>query len=255
MVAYTVDVVHEALAVLMLVANSPGLGVTELAKRSGNTKARTFRLLSTMEQSGFVRQGPNNTNYSLGPTALMLGLAAQEQVGLESIAQPYLAELGERFNENVQIRVRDGNHTISIAKWDSTRSVRVFTELGARRPLHVGASGKVLLAFAPAALQASVLSGPLERFTPQTLVQRTKLTREFARIRIDGHAVSHGEMVNDVVAVAVPVFDARNAAVAALGISMPGSRAPEDLQPFAQALKATAEQISRELGWRPTAAG
>ena len=49
MTDYTIAAVDEALALLLLVGQSPGLGVTELAARSGNTKARTFRLLFTLE--------------------------------------------------------------------------------------------------------------------------------------------------------------------------------------------------------------
>ncbi len=54
--AYTVDAVSEAMKLLFLVAETPDKGVTELAKLSGNTKARAFRLLTTLEQSGMVQR-------------------------------------------------------------------------------------------------------------------------------------------------------------------------------------------------------
>jgi IclR family KDG regulon transcriptional repressor len=247
---YTVDAVQEALHVLMHVAQCPGLGVTELAKRSGNTKARAFRLLSTLEQNGFVQRGPDETSYILGHMSLVLGMAAQEQVSLVRIAKRHLDELGARFNENFQIRVRDGLQSIVIAKWDSTRSVRVHSEIGSRRPLHAGATGKVLLAAAPEDVQSLVLGGPLERFTATTPSQRTKLTRELARVKAEGFGVSYGEVVPDVVALGVPVLDALGAVTAALGMSIPSSRAPEDLAPYVKALKDAARSVSQELGWR-----
>lgn len=248
--AYTVDAVQEALSVLMHVAQAPGLGVTELGKRSGNTKARTFRLLSTLEQNGFVQRSVDGTGYILGHMALVLGMAAQEQVSVVRVARRHLEELGERFNENVHVRVRDGLQSVAITKWDSTRSVRVHSEIGARRPLHAGATGKVLLAFAPEDVQSLVLGGPLERFTSTTPTQRTKLARELSRIKAEGVAVSYGEFVPDVVALGVPVFDATGSVCAALGISIPSSRAPEDLTPYLDALRKAASGMSYELGWR-----
>lgn len=247
---YTVAAVQEALSVLTHVAQAPGLGVTELAKRSGNTKARTFRLLSTLEQSGFVQRDSSDTNYILGHVVLALGLAAQEQISLVRIGQKHLEMLGGQFNENVHIRIRDGLQSEIVAKWDCTRGVRVHTEIGTRRHLHAGASGKVLLAYAPDDLQRLVLGGPLDRFTPQTVVQKTKLAKELARIREEGYAVSMGEVIPDVVAVAAPIFDAQGHVLAALGVSIPASRAPADLTPIVNALKSTGMKLSTELGWR-----
>jgi DNA-binding IclR family transcriptional regulator len=246
---YTVAAVQEALSVLMQVAQVPGLGVTEIARRSGNTKARAFRLLSTLERSGFVRRGPTGTDYALGPMALVLGLAAQEQVSLARLGQKHLQSLGQQFDENVQIRVRDGHDSVAIAKWDSSQGVRVHSAVGARRALHAGASGKLLLSFAPDEVQRQVLEGALERFTPATRTQRTRLARELAQIRTQGYAVSRGEVLGGVLAVAVPVLDVASQVVASLSISMPESRAPTDLSELTAQLTQTAKALSRELGW------
>jgi len=54
--SYTVDAVSKAIELLFLVAEEGGKGVTELARLSGNTKARAFRLLTTLEESGLVRR-------------------------------------------------------------------------------------------------------------------------------------------------------------------------------------------------------
>ncbi|MBI5719296.1 MAG: IclR family transcriptional regulator [Burkholderiales bacterium] len=246
---YTVAAVHEALRVLMQVAHAPGLGVTEIARRSGNTKARAFRLLSTLEQAGFVQRGSAETDYVLGPMALALGLAAQEQVSLARMGRKHLEELGRRFNENVQIRVRDGLESVMVAKWDSSQGVRVHSAVGARRALHAGASGKLLLAFAPEALREQVLEGPMQRFTPATLSQRPRLAKDLARVRAEGYAVSRGEVLDGVFAVAVPVLDARGEVIASLSLSLPQTRAPQDPAEMIDALTNSAQALSRELGW------
>lgn len=54
--SYTVDAVSKAIELLFRVEKKAERGITALAKRSGNTKARAFRLLTPLEESGLVRR-------------------------------------------------------------------------------------------------------------------------------------------------------------------------------------------------------
>lgn len=248
---YIVASVDEALGLLELVAHSPGFGVTELSKRSGITKARAFRLLSTLEVRGFVQRTAEAATYHLGNKALLLGLAATDQVSLVRQSSKYLAALGAKFNENVQIRVRDGFESVGVARWDSTHDLRIHGTVGGKRPLHVGASGKLLLAHAPDDFVQTFLAQDLQRFTANTIVHKTRMTQELARIRKQGYATSVGELATDVLSVAAPVRDGAGQVIAALGISVPSTRAqPQDLEGFATALRVSAEALSAELGYR-----
>ncbi len=250
MADYTVAAVDEALALMLLVAQNPGLGVTELAERSGNTKARTFRLLYTLEQRGMVHKDPQASLYSLGYKALYLGVAAQEQVGLVRIAGSELREIGAKCNENVQLRVRDGLETVCVARWESTQAVRVHGNVGNRRPLHAGASGKVLLAFAPEEVRQAVLSSTLARYTDETITQRSKLAQELSKIVKLGYAVSIAEMSPGAVAVAAPVRDHTGEVVASLGIAGPASRiSDEDVPKLVELALGHAQHLSASMGY------
>ncbi|MBI2771544.1 MAG: IclR family transcriptional regulator [Burkholderiales bacterium] len=247
---YTVEAVREALGVLMIVAHNPRLGVTEIGKRSGNTKARTFRFLVTLEEAAFVQRDKDATTYSLGHMALVLGLAAQEQVSIVKLADKYLDALQDKFNENAVLMVRDALEYVSVATRLSTHEVRVGAALGRRRPLHAGASGKVLLAFAPAQVQESVLNGELEKFTSHTITSKTRLRQELKKIAEQGYATSVSEMAADVIAVSAPVHDSTGSVQAAIGISLPANRAPADLGKLCQAVRKSAADLSAELGWK-----
>ncbi len=250
---YNVAAVQEALSLLMLVSAKPGLGVTELAKLTGNTKPRTYRLLATLENSGFVRRVSGQLSYQLGYATLTLGLAAQRQVDLAHIVQAHFQTLGARFNENLQLLLRDGLESVTIAIWDSTHELRIHHEVGRRRPLNAGASGKVLLAWAEPELLATALGDHLPRFTPQTLSDPAALRAQLEAIRAAGYAVSQSEVTADVVAIAAPVRDATGRVVASLSMSLPQSRAPRSLDELALAIRAEAMALSGELGWRSTA--
>jgi len=246
---YTVAAVDEALGLLVIVASQPGLGVTELARRSGNTKARAFRLLCTLEGRGFVERHGDPAVYKLGHQALLMGVAANEQISLVSRAQRYMRELHDLFNELVQVRVRDGLETVCVALVDSTQDVRVSTHVGRRRPLYAGSSGKVHLAFASEDIRQAVLTSELQRFTPNTLTQRSKLLQELNKVRTQGYATSISEVSLDIKSVAAPVRDSSGEVIATLGLSSPASRTDDKLmKSFVDAVVSRANSLSRDLG-------
>jgi IclR family KDG regulon transcriptional repressor len=252
MTDYTVAAVDEALGLLLFVAQNPGLGVTELAERTGNTKARAFRLLFTLEQRGMVFKDALASTYSLGYKSLYLGVAAQEQVNLVRIAGSELRDIGAECNENVQLRVRDGLETVCVARWESTHAVRVHGNVGNRRPLHAGASGKILLAYAPEEVRQAVLSSNLLRFTEQTITQRSRLSQEIAKIVKLGYSVSISEISVDAVAVAAPVYDVSGNVVASLSIAGPSSRISEAALPaMIELAQKHAQRLSRSMGYLP----
>ena len=139
---YTVDAVDKAIGLLNLVAQFPDLGVTELAKRSGNTKARAFRLLGTLELNGLVQRDANAA-YRLGNHMLYLGAAAKEQLSIVRVSSAIFDDMVRECNEGIQIRIREGTDSVCIARRDSTHDVRSLTAIGNRRPLYLGASGKL----------------------------------------------------------------------------------------------------------------
>jgi len=246
---YTVDAVDKAIGLLLLVAQYPDLGVTELAKRSGNTKARAFRLLGTLELNGLVKRDANAA-YRLGHRVLYLGAAAQDQLDIARLAEPLFREMGAICNEGIQIRIRDGLDTVCIARRDSTHEIRIHTQIGNRRPMYLGASGKLLLAYAPEEIREQVLSGEMLKFTSRTISNRKALEKELKKILTTGYSISISERVADTFSVAAPVRDSSGEVVAALGISGPSSRLNEgSLDALVACAKNGAERFSRELGY------
>jgi DNA-binding IclR family transcriptional regulator len=252
---YTVAAVDEAMKLLFAVAAEPSLGVTELSRRTGVTKARAFRLLSTLEQSGLVRRHKGTAVYRLGLQALRLGASAAAQLDVVREANPALQELGAALDEMVMLRVREGQDSVCVARWESSQPLRVHDEVGRRRPLYAGASGKLLLSHAPPEVVEAVLEGPRERFTPLTPVGRSTLQREINRVREQGYAVSAGEFAKDTTAIAVPIYDDEGALAAVMSVSAPSSRMDERRQRACLGLmRSKAEEVSRRLGWQPGAA-
>src|SRR5215470_9546773 len=132
---YFVEAVDRALNLLLTVSQEADLGVSEIARRSGDGKARAFRLLHTLEARGFLTRSENGVGYRLGVAALALGNAAAEQFDIVRLSRPMMAELGAKTGETVQLRVRDGHESICVSKWEPGRDIQVNAVIGRRRPL------------------------------------------------------------------------------------------------------------------------
>src|SRR5207247_2206593 len=148
----------------------------------------------------------DGTGYRLGVAALALGTSAAEHIDIVRLSRPAMAELGEKIRETVQLRVRDGRESICVARWSPERDIQVNAVIGRRRPLHVGSS-KVLLAYLDEAEREAFLRGPLERFTPNTIVDPKKLRQRCDQIRRLGMSVSRGEVTEELISITAPVFD------------------------------------------------
>jgi len=247
--SYTVDAVSQAISLLFLVAKERDLGVTELAKRSGNTKARTFRLLATLEEGGLVQRKMPLATYSLGHGALMLGTAAQGQLSLLDVAGELLEQVGKECNESVLIRIRDGLETVCIAWWDAPHTVRIHSQLSDRRSLKAGASGKLLLAHAPDDVRRLVLAEQLDQYTENTIVDGAGLARELEKILEQGVSISVAERTVGTLALAAPIRDASGAVVASLSMTAPTTRVdPARLAPYLAIIRAGAARFSQALG-------
>src|SRR5947209_7088536 len=80
--------------------------------------------------------------------------------------------------------------------------------VGAHVPLHCTASGKLFLAFMPAAQRDALLAhASLAAMTPATLTSAKALRAECERIAAAGHSCDREEFIAGLIAVAVPVRD------------------------------------------------
>jgi DNA-binding IclR family transcriptional regulator len=247
---YFVEAVDRALNLLLTVSKEADLGVSEIARRSGDSKARAFRLLHTLEARGFLMRSEDGIGYRLGFAALAIGNAAMEHLDIVRLSRPVLAELGEKTRETIQLRVRDRHESICVAKWEPGRDIQVNAVIGRRRPLHVGSS-KVLLAYLDEAEREAFLRGPLERFTPNTIVDPKQLQQKIEQIRLTGMQVSRGEVTEELISITAPVFGADGRVAATLNVAAPANRVPESRHAeIGQEVKNAARRISHAIGFR-----
>ena len=253
--SYTVSAVDKALEVLELIAETPDLGVTDLAARTGSTKSQIFRLLHTLEGRGFVRKDPLSKRYVLGYRTLYVGDKAKRQINLIRLVQPYLDELAELSQENVHLVVREGVRSVCVTLSESPQPLRLYAQVGRRGPLHAGGASKVLLAHAPPDIYEAIFSSDLEVFTATTVTDKKQLSDILDAIRCADIHLCQNDLDEGAFSIAAPVRDHSGAVVAAVSIAGPVSRLNEETTAYHQKiLKEYSFKISRVLGWQPVVA-
>ena len=245
---YNIAAVDRTLDLLEALSRLGPASLAALADSAGCTRTAAFRLLRTLQARGFTIQDEARGLWRLGARWNALGRAASEQGALAATAMPFLAALGKATGENVYLKVRDGMESETVAIYQTDPAIRMYSEVGKRGPLHAGSS-RILLAFAPEAVQTQLLAQRLNRFTPATRIDATWIAADLQRIRTRGYLITSDEVVAGAVGIAAPVRDAAGAVVAVLYVSSPSMRMrpprPRNLLP--QVMDAAAK-LSQALG-------
>src|SRR5437667_9966066 len=91
---YVIQSVSHALDVLeQFAGDAEELGVTELSKRLRLHKNNVFRLLATLESSGYIEHNRATENYRLGVRCLQLGQSCVDHLAVLRPARARTAEL------------------------------------------------------------------------------------------------------------------------------------------------------------------
>lgn len=235
--------------VLLLFADGPGsLGVTEISRSLNLSKAVVHRIVRSLVSRNLL--APDGRSYRLGAAAAALGARAFGDLDLRRVAMPVLRELQSQTEETATVTALVGNRRVYLDQISSLKEIKMTVELGRPFPLHAGASGKVILAFAPLGLKEQALTGKLEKMTPLTIVERSKLEEELREIAVSGVAASHGERQHGAGSVASPVWGVDGYAVGSISVCGPVDRFDEEtVSRLGPLVRDSAHQISRDIGW------
>jgi IclR family KDG regulon transcriptional repressor len=243
--------VVKAVELLNVFLEHPQLTLQELVNQTGLPKTSVHRMVSTLEEAGFLKRGLTGT-YELGLAFLQFGHAVSERLDIRKMSLPVMQQLKEEIGEAVNLIIRDGNEAIYVEKVDTTEPVRVYTAIGRRAPMYAGACPRILLAFLPKKhLEQYLETVQLLPIANNTITDKNVLRRVLEEARKNGYTVSHSELANFTSAVAAPIFNHSGQVVAGLSIVGPENRFQEEHLPrLIEKTKAAAREISAKLGWQ-----
>ena len=205
------------------------LTISEVAQRTGLTRAAARRYLITLAHLGYAKH--ENKLFSLTPKVLRLGHSYLHSARLPRIVQPLLYRLAYSLEEAASAGVLEDDQLVCVAAVSAGRVVSATLQPGTRVPAFCTANGRVLLASLPQSQIESYLARlQIEPVTVHTIVNKDRLLLEIARARAQGYAIVDQEFELGLRTIAVPLRNFRGDTVAAMNVSVHATRMPvEDI--------------------------
>lgn len=230
----------------------PVLGITQLAEQIGATRSTTHRYVSTLVSLGYLEQDASH-KYRLALGAIDLG-SALNTTGLYKQARPHLEALSRHSGYTAEIAVLDGVEILLVDRvLPGARAVADSDQGVSRLPAHCTSMGKVLLAYLPSDPQTKLIAEmELRQRGARSITSKSALLAELEEVRHGDLAMSDEELLEGWRAIAAPVREEAGDVIAAVGLVAYGRAIEigELVDRFEGALRATAELISRQIGWR-----
>ncbi len=178
---------------------NPRMTLSDLAGRTGLTRATARRFLLTLAELGYVTT--DGKLFSLTPRVLELGFSYLSGLSLPEIAQPHLEALSRELDESTSASVLDNDAIVYVARVPTRRIMNVGITIGTRFPANVTSMGRVLLAAEPEDRWPDALHSTL------------------AEVRRQGWALVDQELEHGLRSIAAPLHSADGTVIAAINVS------------------------------------
>ena len=229
----------------------PAMSVSEIAQLCGLTRAAVRRFLLTLADLGYVTA--KNGRYELTPQVLDLGYSYMSALSFPEIALPYLERLVAETGEASEGSILDRGDIVYVVRVPGPALMTISVNIGARRPAHATAMGRVLLANLPAdELDQYLATAELHKLLPRTITDSDKLRKELDTVRRNGYALVNQELEEGLIAVAAPVRERSGRVRAAINLSTHiGRKSVDNMLALVPLIKQVAAEI--ETGLRHSA--
>jgi DNA-binding IclR family transcriptional regulator len=239
--------------VLEAFARSGEWGVRDLARATDIPRSAAHRILHDMAALGLLAPADEAGRFRVGADLARIGLLVAEHLDIRRAGRPFLERASAAIGETVVIAVYDPvrRQFSAVDAVETSHPIRYLWEsLRDWSDLHLGSSGKGILAFLPPDQQAAILDGLPDPIPGRTPLSKTRLREDLAAARRRGYVVSHGERFEGAVGVSAPVRDARGRVVGDLIATWPDNRTDDAKEAAAGiVVRNAADDLSRRLGW------
>lgn len=228
---------------------APTQTLSEVAQRTGLTRAGARRILLTLQALGYVDS--DGRQFRLTPRILDLGFAYLSSMPFWSLAEPEMESLADEIGESCSAAVLEGTDVVYVLRVHTHKIMRTSLGVGSRLPAYCTALGRVLLAgLGEADLRQRLMESGVQRNTVHTVTDIDELVVRIGEVRQQGWSLVNQELEEGLISVAAPILNRSGRVVAAINISGQVNRT--DVQAMQQrylpALLQRARNISGRMG-------
>jgi IclR family transcriptional regulator, pca regulon regulatory protein len=227
---------------------APAQTLSEVAHRTGLTRAGARRILLTLQALGYV--DTDGRHFRLTVRILELGFAYLSSMPVWSLAEPEMESLVDELDESCSVAVLDGTEVVYVLRVHAHKIMRNALGVGSRLPAYCTSLGRVLLAsLDDAAVQELLAASPLQKRTPATLIEVPQILERIRQVRRQGWCLVDQELEEGLISVAAPLVSRSGKTVAAINISGQANRTDVAMveRRFVPALLQRARTISARI--------
>lgn len=232
-------------------ADSPQQTLSEVAARSGLTRAGARRILLTLQALGYVET--DERLFRLTPRILDLGFAYLSSMPIWNLAEPAMEALAEQVKESCSAAMLDGTDIVYVLRVHTHKIMSINLGVGTRLPACATSLGRMLLAGLPDdEVRARLAASRREPLTRHTVTDVDALFNRVLQARKQGWCLQDQELEEGLISIAVPLRGRDGRTIAALNVSGQANRT--DTQAMQQEvlplLQDAARQVSQLLARR-----
>ena len=246
---YTIQSVQRAIMLLRCFSpDTPELNLVQLSKMLGLHKSTIHRMVKTLESERFLKKYEGKETYGLGVGILELSRIVLDVTDIRNIAHPFMLDLSVNTGFIVALSQVTDMQKVCIERVGIRTGLQPSIKVGQITSLHIGSSGKVLLAYLDEAQIDKILNTEYGLSTHENAARKESIKNQLASIRQKGYAVGYEERVVGGAGISAPIFDHRGrilASLSLLGFSEDIRNNEEHLIPK---VVTTTEQITSMMG-------
>ncbi len=232
-------------------AQAPQQTLSEVATRSGLTRAGARRILLTLQTLGYVES--DGKWFQLTPRILDLGFAYLSSMPIWNLAEPVVEALVERVKESSSIAVLDGSDIVYVMRVPTHKIMKISLGIGSRLPAFCTSLGRVLLSeLDDEEIVRRLEAAPRSALTRHTVTDTATLLKRIHQVRKQGWSVVNQELEEGLISVAAPLYSADGRLTAALNLSGQANRTDaravqeQLLPPLLEAAQAITQLLRRK---------
>lgn len=214
--------VDHVLDVLLAFRSGRPRSVTELSRQLDLPPSSVYRALVTLHEGGYLYREPGATAYQVGPRVHELIDAVFGRFAIRDTSLPYLHQLAADIGETVALSVPVGWYSVRIAVVEGWRELTYSLPLGETWPLHIGASGRAILAFmSDEEIERYLDERDFRKYTHRTARNVRQVWSDITLTRSQGYVLGRGEVYLEARSIAFPISNRGNRSIAAVTVSGP----------------------------------
>ena len=229
-----------------------GLSITDISKKLDLHKSTVFRLLNSLKNRSYIQQNSETLKYSIGYEFIELSSLYLNNLELKTEAEPILRKLSQKTTQTVFLAIMQDHQAMYIDKVEQFNSLRKYSIIGTKTPLHCTALGKsLLLGMSEKEIKDFYKRHDFEVFTKNTIKDIDKLLDDIKISKERGWTYDNEEIEEGVNCLASPIFDYRSNVIAAVSTSWNiKATLPVTKENMVIHVKEAAEEISINMGYR-----